>query len=212
MDYSAVSTDTETLHGASPWGSSSPRAERTDFAAPDSPTSPIAASRAQHAHNQSQDSITSNPFANESGSAAAGLESVDPPAADSSQAAQARPAAQPQEPVPDAGSEEQLHSHQQRQQSAKPGAVRYQNSRQHRLVPAYKLQAKVTVLERTGRKDPVIRFDVYVRSSFPACDTLADFYRPIYPSFERLNFAMYAERTPSSSSCLSTSFHRTLKP
>ena len=167
MDYSAASTDTETLHGASPWGSSSPRADRTGFTAPDSPTSPVAASRPQHAHNQSQDSITGNPFANEGGSAGVGPGSVDTSTADSSQAAQAPPAPQPHELGSDAGSQPTLHTHQQRQQSAKPGAVRYQNARQHRLVPAYKLQAKVTALERTGRKDPVIRFDVYVRSDSP---------------------------------------------
>lgn len=35
--------------------------------------------------------------------------------------------------------------------------------------PQYRLQAKVVGLERTGKKDPVIRFDVYVRlGSAPA--------------------------------------------
>jgi hypothetical protein len=33
-----------------------------------------------------------------------------------------------------------------------------------RPVPQYKLVAKITGLERTGRKDPILRFDVYVRS------------------------------------------------
>ena len=31
--------------------------------------------------------------------------------------------------------------------------------------PQYRLQAKITGLERTGRKDPILRFDVYVRVS-----------------------------------------------
>ena len=30
--------------------------------------------------------------------------------------------------------------------------------------PQYKLQAKITGLERTGRKDPILRFDVHVRT------------------------------------------------
>jgi len=34
-----------------------------------------------------------------------------------------------------------------------------QQQRQH--VPQYKLQAKITGLERTGKKDPILRFDVY---------------------------------------------------
>jgi hypothetical protein len=29
--------------------------------------------------------------------------------------------------------------------------------------PKYKLQAKITSLERQGRKDPILKFDVYVR-------------------------------------------------
>ena len=37
--------------------------------------------------------------------------------------------------------------------------------RPQRNAPQYKLQAKITGLERTGRKDPILRFDVHV------CDT-----------------------------------------
>ena len=33
---------------------------------------------------------------------------------------------------------------------------------QQQRAAQYKLQAKVTGLERTGRKDPILRFDVYV--------------------------------------------------
>ena len=33
---------------------------------------------------------------------------------------------------------------------------------QRRSVPQYKLQAKISGLERTGRKDPILRFDVVV--------------------------------------------------
>jgi len=35
-------------------------------------------------------------------------------------------------------------------------------SRERRPQPLYKLSAKVTGLERNGRKDPILRFDVYV--------------------------------------------------
>ena len=51
---------------------------------------------------------------------------------------------------------------QQCQTQLRPSGARYHSSRQNRPIPAYKLQAKVTALERSGRKDPVIRFDVYV--------------------------------------------------
>jgi hypothetical protein len=32
--------------------------------------------------------------------------------------------------------------------------------RQH--MPQYKLQAKITGMERSGKKDPILKFDVYV--------------------------------------------------
>ena len=48
--------------------------------------------------------------------------------------------------------------------------ARYQTSaRQNDKQPApiYKIQAKITGLERTGKKDPILRFDVHVRGSPP---------------------------------------------
>lgn len=39
---------------------------------------------------------------------------------------------------------------------------RYHGTRPQRQQQHYKLQAKVTGLERNGKKDPIIRFDVYV--------------------------------------------------
>jgi hypothetical protein len=94
-----------------------------------------------HQHNASQDSVTA------------------PPAAQS----------EPAEPEQQAVGQEQHEQHEHPQGQPIPQqrqvAARYQ--RQQRPVPAYKLQAKVTALERTGRKDPVIRFDVYV--SLPMC-------------------------------------------
>lgn len=48
-----------------------------------------------------------------------------------------------------------------------PGPNRYhQTGRQgQRAPPQYKLQAKITGIERTGKKDPAIRFDVHVSLS-----------------------------------------------
>jgi hypothetical protein len=44
------------------------------------------------------------------------------------------------------------------------GPARYQTGPRAgtRTVPAYKLQAKITGLERTGKKDPILKFDVHV--------------------------------------------------
>lgn len=59
----------------------------------------------------------------------------------------------------------QPQPHITQQTGPRPGAARYHNARQQRPVPQYKLQAKITALERSGRKDPVLRFDVYVRKA-----------------------------------------------
>ena len=40
---------------------------------------------------------------------------------------------------------------------------RARRTRQDR--PQYKLQAKITSVERNGRKDPILKFDVYVRAA-----------------------------------------------
>jgi hypothetical protein len=150
MDYSQAAAD-PALTGSSPWGSSSPRADRNFPGANDSgPDSPA---RPQHAHTNSQDSISANPFASEPGTPAVTqhqqLPSPEIPV-------QQQPHEQPQKP-------ELPPPEEQRQQRQ---AARYHNQRPQRPPPAYKLQAKVTALERPGRKDPVIRFDVYVCLSY----------------------------------------------
>ena len=156
MDYSAVAQDP----ASSPWGSSSPRADRSGYSRQESDVPDSPAPVPGHTHSRSQDSISANPFASEPGTPA--LQEQQPPSpeqqgfrqqtqAGSSTASQAHDGA---------------HSNQQRQQQGmRPGAARYHNPRPQKPVPAYKLQAKVTALERTGRKDPVIRFDVYVRNT-----------------------------------------------
>lgn len=59
----------------------------------------------------------------------------------------------------------QQQGQQQQQQQRGAGPNRYRGTTRpvHRQnLPQYKLQAKITALERTGRKDPVLRFDVHV--------------------------------------------------
>ena len=52
------------------------------------------------------------------------------------------------------------------EENRRPQSARYHGvppqQRQH--VPQYKLQAKITGMERSGKKDPILKFDVYVRS------------------------------------------------
>ncbi|KAF2763397.1 vacuolar protein sorting-associated protein Vps17 [Pseudovirgaria hyperparasitica] len=47
------------------------------------------------------------------------------------------------------------------EQQQRQGPERYHGARARQSLPQYKLQAKVTGLERTARKDPIFRFDVY---------------------------------------------------
>ncbi|KXT12831.1 hypothetical protein AC579_7615 [Pseudocercospora musae] len=64
---------------------------------------------------------------------------------------------------------QQAHEQQQSQQqqrgsgeeNRRPASARYHNVQQRQHMPQYKLQAKITGLERTGKKDPILRFDVH---------------------------------------------------
>jgi len=52
------------------------------------------------------------------------------------------------------------------EENRRPQSARYHNVQPHQQqpkhLPQHKLQAKITGLERTGKKDPILRFDVYV--------------------------------------------------
>lgn len=159
MDYSAVSSDSDALHGASPWGSSSPRANRSFPSPSDPPDSP--GPIRGHSYSQSQDSVPESPY-----QPAAPSEASDSPAliADShvSQQASYQSEAPQQSQSGPQDAQAQVAGQQQQQYQQRQGAARYHTAKQQRPVAQYKLQAKVTALERTGRKDPVIRFDVHV--------------------------------------------------
>lgn len=164
MDYSAAIADDPIE--PSPWGSSSPRAQRAPFAGavPESPTTP---SRPGHVPSESQ-SLLSEPAlpTSQSSIGEPALSTPQPPISAIEQHSQI---VEGQSIDPQSQSQTQTQPQQpagQSQPSAqqRPGAARYHSARQQRPVPQYKLQAKVTALERTGRKDPVLRFDVYVRA------------------------------------------------
>ena len=154
MDYSAIPAEADALHGSSPWGSSSPRADRTYPAATAAPDSPVTRG---HSYGQSQDSLPNTPYLPASGAdspteASHQVEGEHIPGAHDGEE-NAREDGQ----APTSG---QQYTSQAQQ---RPQAARYHSTKPQRPVPQYRLQAKVTALERTGRKDPVIRFDVYVR-------------------------------------------------
>lgn len=143
MDYSAISNDPE-HQGASPWGS--PRADRTPF--PTSGNGDIPSSPFPGQHHSSETADRDEEAIAQAADLSAQLQSA-------------------QLGDPDYGEEQspfavhQSPADQQRQQLP----ARYQTgvrqpSRQP--APAYKIQAKITGLERTGKKDPILRFDVHV--------------------------------------------------
>lgn len=89
--------------------------------------------------------------------------------------------------------------------------ARYQtDARQYSRPPApvYKIQGKITGLERTGKKDPVLRFDVHVSELFDqagwtqktADTTTMSRCRPTFQSSVQPSTVMSAARTPNSPS------------
>ena len=160
MDYSAAIADDPAA--ASPWGSSSPRAQRAPFtgASPDSPRT-----SAGHGRNESQNSLPEPALGDSQAPINEGsLNDQEPPHPDGTQNHPTGSPQQQRQPPIQAQHPHAQHAQQQQQAQQRSGAARYHNARQQRPVPQYKLQAKVTALERTGRKDPVLRFDVYVRT------------------------------------------------
>lgn len=143
MDYSAISHDPEHPAGTSPW--ESPRADRTTFPTgnADVPASPLPGQE------PSTESTERGPEA----------DSESPDLSAQLQGAQIGDSGHPEEQSPFAAQQSPV----EQQRSQLPG--RYHAApRQNPQPPApvYRIQAKITGLERTGKKDPVLRFDVHV--------------------------------------------------
>ncbi|KAJ5381740.1 uncharacterized protein N7496_004168 [Penicillium cataractarum] len=141
MDYSAISNDPEHSTGASPWGS--PRADRTTF-----PTS-------------GNGDIPSSPLPGQDHSSEAADRDNDAVAQAADLSAQLQSA---QLGDPDYGEEQSPFAAHQAPTGDQQLPARFQTGiRQASRPPApiYKIQAKITGLERTGKKDPILRFDVH---------------------------------------------------
>lgn len=168
MDYSSTVHDGDNLTGASPWGSSpapSPQHSRTNFgpSGADGPPSPTPYSENHPVSNGSYTSESPGGYnrpENSSLDSGADIRDVPPPSIGDltqAQGEQQRP-----------GSQQKQQRYQQQQGSQ--ADFSQEEGRQERIPasrrapgPQYKLQAKITGLERTGRKDPILRFDVHVR-------------------------------------------------
>ncbi|PYI09925.1 vacuolar protein sorting-associated protein Vps17 [Aspergillus sclerotiicarbonarius CBS 121057] len=154
MDYSAISHDPDHPAGTSPWAS--PRPTQTTFPASvtsDIPPAPLPPQDESpyNAAVESQPTEGPGPQENEIGSP------------DLSTRLQSAQLGEPGY----AGEQPQYTTQQQPQHGQQPRSqlpARYQtgprqNARQP--APVYRIQAKVTGLERTGKKDPILRFDVH---------------------------------------------------
>lgn len=172
MDYSALHADENPDHpaGSSPWGNSpaaSPEHNRTSFAseATDGIISPIpynAAAQARSDYSSDHDTMAGDESTHNGSSIGPNVSSENgdsdrrPDTADS---------------MPDSsGQRYQQQNYIPSQQPQVQSQQRHDSQNYHPGVRAsqkqqYKLQGKITGLERTGRKDPILRFDVYVSFS-----------------------------------------------
>ncbi|KAM0810499.1 hypothetical protein AB5N19_10848 [Seiridium cardinale] len=152
MDYRTGIAEDEQ---AAPWGSSPPatprRNESTFSSLGNEATYGYGAQDASNG--QGQNDLTGNAF-RRPGTASSESQPSEP----SQQSEFGQPQQQHQQAQP-AHSQEQGAPQQQPQGQGQPAPQEQQPRRPTQ--PQYKLQAKITGLERTGRKDPILRFDVH---------------------------------------------------
>ena len=203
MDYSASINDAEHPAEASPWGnspSSSPRHNRTAFGAlvGDPPSSPFPSASNNGLHDDGGFGASDTEYRRPDTASTVSQTTDEPPHSEQYQE-QPRYSADhgPQSPPP-----QQQQQHQQQPQQQQPPKPAQQPRKPP--PPQFKLQAKITGLERTGRKDPILRFDVHVRHPGPL--TLTDpvltllSSRQTSPPSAPPSTATCAACTPSSSS------------
>jgi hypothetical protein len=167
MDYSASVHDADHPTGASPWGNSpapSPQAHRTTFGA-------VASEPPASPHRFASD-VPSNGFAagHEEGGFGPSDHGFGRPNTGSttSEGDTQTPAAEPASGPASPGAQ---HENVSPLQPSDPNRLSGDTARASQEQPQarkptqqmYKLQAKITGLERAARKDPILRFDVHVR-------------------------------------------------
>lgn len=176
MDYSSLPNDPDHPIGSSPWQSSPQPNSRTFMAseASSAPSSPLGKHSSSRPH--SPQAAEQDGGGEDHGTGiSAGEESRSYGAdrvAEQRLNGTARTVTNNAQPPP----RMQQPSQSQEQQSQQPRQPQSEHQRtvpnryhggaarqpQRQNLPQYKLQAKITSLERTGRKDPVLKFDVHV--------------------------------------------------
>lgn len=178
MDYSQLANDPDHPAGASPWNTSPRQSRGVSFSTSvggSNPPSPLPAAQSDSQYSPEENQNDRGQF-KDSG-ASFGKEQPQTSIQNNSLADPTQATA----PLPDggfAGPEQkyyqsigqeaplphQARSQQEGNQDRQPLPSRYQSRARsaQRNTPHHKLQAKITGLERTGRKDPILKFDVHV--------------------------------------------------
>lgn len=171
MDYSSLPNDPDHPVGSSPWQSSPQPTSRqlTASEASSTPSSPLAkhspaaADSPQIDREGSDEEQRPGKSGGEYGQSLAGDTFADGETNGHTQTASSNDQAPPVMQQPPQSQQQQQQPGRQPQQRTAPN--RYhgtaQRNQQRQPPPQYKLRAKITSLERTGRKDPVLRFDVH---------------------------------------------------
>ncbi|KAI4137386.1 MAG: hypothetical protein LQ341_005165 [Variospora aurantia] len=172
MDYSSLPNDPDHPVGTSPW-QSSPRANQHEEGI--APSSPLAKHSTAYVDTSPQQSEDGSGHGQLDDATTLGGEDGPEPIPDRArglpsngegvqgqqpyhQQSQYRQQQRQQQGTP----YQQPHQQQQQQpRSAVPSRYHTSGVRSNQRLPQYKLQAKITGLERTGRKDPILRFDVH---------------------------------------------------
>ncbi|KAG8525789.1 uncharacterized protein KY384_000549 [Bacidia gigantensis] len=180
MDYSQLPNDPDHPVGTSPW-QNSPGPNRSTFPSEDStPSSPEVSKQSPSLPASSQQQEQQNNAQVERPSSTP--PDRDAPLSPQQNGAGRQPARTISQSVPDIRfqgppmTEEELRQESMRQQRIQerhqqslhaqqhqraPGPNRYHGKQGQRQPPAYMLQARITTLERLGKKDPAIHFDVH---------------------------------------------------
>lgn len=163
MDYSTLPNDPDHPPGTSPW-QSSPQ--------PGAPPSPPTPKRSSYANTidghpeedgSDQDNTTEDRYQQDQGRGSQGNQPENGALPDSGQRYPSNDQDTHQSPQQTYQQQPQQQGQQQQQRLGGPNRYRgTTRPAQRQNLPQYKLQAKITALERTGRKDPVLRFDVHV--------------------------------------------------
>ena len=164
MDYSQSLHDDNPV-GASPWGSSpvpSPQHARTSSyptagEGPHSPTPYSPNQSGSYAHEDTMGEGNYNRSQSSSGTAFASENDGHRP--DTAESVDTQPNQHEQQAPTQ---QQQYQAQPQRQEAQRHYPPAREAQPQTQQASNYKLQAKITGLERTGRKDPILRFDVHV--------------------------------------------------